>query len=162
MEKLNNLLYGNHNTTLCLDIIVFICAFILISLSLYSVLTKPQSCYIISDKMMLILCPIMCGLYIILMHPTLFNHKVELNKLNSIYNITYIKDSSKLKLNKVENVNRAYINEIEFDVYKEITTNTYTLRNERKQIELILSENEFKDVLNHSKIETKANIDEIK
>ena len=111
---------------------------------------------------MLLITSILLVIYSILMYPTWFNDKLPNDTVTKMYNITYLKDSNKLKLNKVEDYNRAYVNKIEFDVYKNTTTNTYTIRNENKNIELTLNENEFKDVLKHSNIESNVNINEIK
>lgn len=164
MEKLTNILYGNHDTTFQLDLIAYIAAGFCIFLSLYFIIItyiKFQTKSTFDIKMILIT-SILLVIYSILMHPTWFNSKLPNDIVTKMYNITYLKDSNKLKLNKVEDYNRAYVNKIEFDVYKNTTTNTYTIRNENKHIELTLNENEFKDVLKHSNIESNVNIDKIK
>lgn len=164
MEKLTNILYGNHDKSFQLDLIAYIAASFCIFLSLYFIIVtyikfEEKSTF---DIKMLLITSILLVIYSILMHPTWFNDKLPNDTVTKMYNITYLKDSNKLKLNKVEDYNRAYVNKIEFGVYKNTTTNTYTIRNENKNIELTLNENEFKDVLKHSNIESNVNINEIK
>ena len=75
--------------------------------------------------------------------------------------ITYEKNNNKLKFNKV-NDTRIYVNKIEFDIAKNAKNNNYVLKNDKKNLIVTITKDEFKQLLEYANVETNVNIDDVK
>lgn len=164
MDQLNNVLYEQTNTDIVsriivslLDTIAIICILLMLIMLFHSISNKEVKTSIIVGLTLVII----SGLYINTAHPTIFNKKFDSNQLNTIYNITYEKNTNKLKFNKV-NDTRIYVDKIEFDIAKNAKNNTYTLKNDNKNLVINMTNDEFKKLLEYTNFETNVNIDEIK
>lgn len=164
MDQLNNVLYEQTNTDTISRIIINVTdsiALLVITLVILAIF------YYISNKnfktafVIILIYTIMTGLYINGAHPTVFNKKFDSNQLNTVYNITYEKNNNKLKFNKV-NDTRIYVNKIEFDIAKNAKNNNYVLKNDKKNLIVTITKDEFKQLLEYANVETNVNIDDVK
>ena len=164
MDQLNNVLYEQTNTDIISRIIVNVSDTIALLIIIIVILAIR---HYISNKnfktaiVIGLIYAIMTGLYINGAHPTIFNKKFDSNQLNTVYNITYEKNTNKLKFNKI-NDTRIYVDKIEFNITKNTKNNTYTLKNDKKNLVVNMTNDEFKQLLEYTNFETNINIDDVK